>query len=131
MKLLWDTHTFLWFVAGSNEVSQKVRKTIETPSNEHFLSIASLWEISIKTALGKLDIKGRYESVINDVTDNDIQILPINFVHTVQQNQLPLHHRDPFDCMIVSQALTENMHIISRDKVFDEYLKNKPIKRIW
>ncbi len=103
MRLLWDTHTFLWFVAGSSELSQKARQTIETPSNEHFLSIASLWEISIKTVLGELAIQGSYESVINDVTENGIQILPINFTHTVQQHQLPLHHRDPFDRMIVSQ----------------------------
>jgi PIN domain nuclease of toxin-antitoxin system len=56
MKLLWDTHTFLWFVAGSSELSQAARRTIETPAHSHFISIASLWEISIKTALGKLNI---------------------------------------------------------------------------
>ncbi len=131
MRLLWDTHTFLWFVAGSSELSQKARQTIETPASQHFLSIASLWEISIKTALGKLHIQGNYESVINDVTGNGIQILPINFAHTVQQNQLPLHHRDPFDRIIVSQALVEGMHLISKDEVFDEYLKTQSIKRIW
>lgn len=131
MKLLWDTHTFLWFLAGSNEISSKVRQTIENPSNEHFISIAGLWEISIKTALGKLTIQGGYQTVIQDVTDNGIQILSINFAHTVQQNQLPLHHRDPFDRLIVSQAMVEGMNLISRDDIFDEYLKNQAIKRIW
>ncbi|MBC7922321.1 MAG: type II toxin-antitoxin system VapC family toxin, partial [Ferruginibacter sp.] len=124
-------HTFLWFVAGSSELSQQVRETVETPSNEHFLSIASLWEISIKTALGKLTIQGSYETVINDATDNGIQILPINFAHTVQQNKLPFHHRDPFDRIIVSQALVENMQLVSRDGIFDEYLKGKAVRRIW
>lgn len=122
MKLLWDTHTFLWFVAGSNELSQKARHTIESPANEYFVSIASLWEISIKNALGKLTIQGSYQTVIDDITDNSIQILPINFAHTVQQNQLLLQHRDPFDRMIVSQALIEGMNTISKDEVFDAYL---------
>jgi PIN domain nuclease of toxin-antitoxin system len=92
MNLLWDTHTFLWFVAGSNEISQKAIQTIANPSNEHFISIASLWEISIKTALGKLAIQGSYSTVINDITENGLQIFSINFAHTLQQNQLPLHH---------------------------------------
>ena len=131
MRLLWDTHTFLWFVAGSDEISLKVRQIIENPSNEHFISIASLWEISIKTALGKLAIQGSYQTVINDVTDNGIQILSINFAHTIQQNQLPLYHRDPFDRMIVSQAIVEGMNLVSKDDIFDEYLKVQAIKRIW
>ena len=131
MKLLWDTHTFLWFVAGSNELSQKALQTITNPSNEHFISIASLWEISIKTALGKLAIQGSYSTVINDITENGLQILSINFAHTVQQNQLPLHHRDPFDRMIVSQAIVEDMHLISKDEVFDSYLDQQNIRRIW
>ncbi len=89
MKLLWDTHTFLWFVAGSSELSQNARQIIEIPVNEHFLSIASLWEISIKTALGKLTILGNYASVIDDVTGNGIQILPIrsnriNYLYTTE-----------------------------------------------
>jgi PIN domain nuclease of toxin-antitoxin system len=131
MKLLWDTHTFLWFVAGSNQISDKARKYIETAESENYISIASLWEISIKTALGKLSIQGKYESVIDDVQNNGIIILPINFVHTVCQNQLPLLHRDPFDRIIVSQAITENMYLISADEIFDEYLKNTSIKRGW
>lgn len=131
MRLLWDTHTFLWFVAGSDEINSKVRQTIEDPSNEHFISVASLWEISIKTALGKLAIQGSYQSVIDDVTANGIQILSINFAHTVQQHQLPLYHRDPFDRMIVSQAIVEGMNLISKDDIFDEYLKDQAIKRIW
>jgi len=102
MKFLIDTHTFLWFVAGSLELSETAREQIKNDNNDIFISIASLWEISIKTALGKLQILGSYDTVINDVTDNEI--LPINFAHTVMQNELPFHHRYPFDRIIVSQA---------------------------
>lgn len=131
MQFLIDTHTFLWFVSNAKELSKTTKILIEDGNNEIFLSIASLWEISIKTALGKLSIKGKYESVIDDVNDNSIQILPINFAHTVKQNRLPFHHRDPFDRIIVSQAIVENMNFISADAIFDDYLKGISIKRIW
>ncbi len=131
MKFLIDTHTFLWFIAGSLELSETAKELIENDKNDIFISIASLWEISIKTAIGKLHILGSYDTVINDVTDNDIEILPINFAHTAMQNQLPFYHRDPFDRIIVSQAIVENMSFISCDKIFDTYLEDKLVTRIW
>lgn len=131
MRYLIDTYVFLWFVGNAKELSKTAKNTIEDGSNEIFISIASLWEISIKTALGKLTINGSYESVIDDVTDNSIQILPVNFAHTVEQNRLPFHHRDPFDRIIVSQAIVENIDFIRADAVFDDYLKGLPVKRIW
>ena len=131
MQYLIDTHVFLWFVSNAKELSKIAKNTIENGNNEIFISIASLWEISIKTALGKLTIKGDYESVIDDLNDNSIQILPINFAHTVEQNRLPFYHRDPFDRIIVSQTIIENMDLISDNAVFDDYLKGKSIKRIW
>ncbi len=100
-------------------------------NNEIFISIASLWEISIKTSINKLTIKSAYELIIEDVTENDMEILPINFAHTVIQNKLPFHHRDPFDRIIVSQAIAENMNLISKDAVFDTYFADKSVKRIW
>jgi len=118
MQYLIDTHVFLWFVSQAKEISQIAGTLIEDGNNEIFISIASLWEISIKTALGKLTINGKYETVIDDVNDNSIQILPINFAHTVEQNRLPFHHRDPFDRIIVSQAVIENMNFISADAGF-------------
>lgn len=131
MRYLIDTHVFLWFVSNAKELSQTTKTLIEDGQNEIHISIASLWEISIKTALGKLTINGNYESVIDDVNDNSIQILPVNFTHTVEQNRLPFHHRDPFDRIIISQAIVENMSFISADTIFDEYLKEKSIRRIW
>ena len=131
MIFLIDTHTFLWFITGSYELSKTAKELIEKDNNDIFISIASLWEISIKTAIGKLQILDNYDTVINDVIENDISILPINFTHTVIQNKLPFHHKDPFDRIIVSQAIVENMSLISRDDIFDLYLKDKEVKRIW
>ncbi len=131
MQYLIDTHVFLWFVSNAKELSQKSKTLIEDGNNEIFISIASLWEISIKNALGKLSINGKYKSVIDDVNDNNFEILPIKFAHTVKQNHLPFHHRDPFDRMIISQAIVENINLISSDSIFDDYVKGKSIKRIW
>ena len=131
MKYLIDTHTFLWFSEGAIDISSLAKQLITDKNNEIYISIASLWEISIKTALNKLTITGAYDLIIEDVTENDMEILPINFAHTVIQNKLPFHHRDPFDRIIVSQAIVENMDIISKDAVFDIYLADKSVKRIW
>jgi PIN domain nuclease of toxin-antitoxin system len=131
MKYLIDTHIFLWFVESSVKLSQKAKSIIEDKKSEIFISIASLWEISIKTSIGKLQIKGTFDSIESDLQDNSIEILPVTFAHTVENNQLPFHHRDPFDRIIVSQAIIENMDFISSDDIFDEYLKGKPVKRIW
>ncbi|GAB4051357.1 type II toxin-antitoxin system VapC family toxin [Spirosoma litoris] len=131
MNYLIDTQIFLWFISGSTELSKKARETIEDEDNEIFISIASLWEISIKTALGKLTINGNYETVINDVMENELEILPINFIHTVEQNRQPFYHKDPFDRIIVAKAIVEEMNLVSSDVIFDDYLKTKSIKRIF
>ncbi len=131
MRYLIDTHVFLWFVSNAKELSQTAKTLIEDGQNEIHISIASLWEISIKTALGKLTINGNYESIIDDVNENSIHLLPVNFTHTVEQNRLPFHHRDPFDRIIISQAIVETMSFLSADAIFDRYLKGKSIKRIW
>lgn len=131
MKYLIDTHTFLWFTNGSEEISSIAKSIIENRENDILISIASLWEISIKSALGKLSIKGQFESVIDDVWINNIEIIPINFNHLIIQNNLTFHHKDPFDRLIISQAIVENCNIIGCDCVFDNYLTNRIIKRIW
>ena len=131
MRYLIDTHVFLWFVSNTKDLTGTAKSILENEDNEIFLSIASLWEISIKTALGKLAIKGNYESVIDDVVENAIVILPINIAHTAAQNRLPLHHRDPFDRMLASQAIVEDMSFISSDAVYDQYFNPTAIRRIW
>ena len=131
MEYLIDTHTLLWFLEDSNELSGTAKKVVEDERNRIFISIASLWEISIKTALGRLSIDGSYESILNDLIENSIEILPINFAHTVQQNSLPFHHRDPFDRIIVSQAIVEKMDFVSIDSECDAYFDSRSPKRIW
>jgi PIN domain nuclease of toxin-antitoxin system len=131
MKLILDTHTFLWFVSGATELSNTARQSIENKQYTKFISIASLWEICIKTSLGKLTVKDTYGTLIDDIEENGFEILSISFPHTVVQHGLPFHHKDPFDRMIISQAIHENMNVIGRDIMFDPYLANTPVKRIW
>jgi PIN domain nuclease of toxin-antitoxin system len=112
-------------------LSKASSNLIENKQNQILISIASVWEISIKTSIGKLQIKGTYTSVIDDLNDNEIEILPIIFAHTVENNQLPFHHRDPFDRIIAAQAIVENIDFISADAAFDRYFSGKSVKRIW
>jgi PIN domain nuclease of toxin-antitoxin system len=131
MRLLLDTHTFLWFVAGSNELSQTAKLAIQNPQNEKFVSMASLWEMSIKTSLGKLSIGGGYANTLDDVDKNGFNLLPILFPHLVCQNVLAFHHKDPFDRLLIGQALVENMNIVGKDEIFDMYLQGTNTSRIW
>ena len=131
MNYLLDTHTFLWFVSNSPELSQKARQLMEDDTSNLFLSVAGIWEIGIKNSLGKLDVKGGFDTITNDLKANDIEIMFIEFNHVSIVNKLPFHHKDPFDRMIIAQSLAENMDIIGKDSDFDNYLVVKPIKRIW
>ncbi|WP_107671301.1 type II toxin-antitoxin system VapC family toxin [Cyanothece sp. BG0011] len=128
MKLLLDTHAFLWFIAGSSKLSQNARVLIEDQSNERFLSIASLWEIAIKVSIGKLKLQLSISDLVRDqVYDNDIKLLGISPQHLDTLKQLDFNHKDPFDRLIIAQAITENLTILSVDSVFDNY----PITRLW
>jgi len=131
MQYLLDSHTFLWYISGSGELSSKAKEIIGTPDSELLISIASLWEISLKHSLGKLEIKGTYDSIADDLTENDIEILPIDFIHTKVQTKLHHYHKDPFDRIIIAQALSENIDIISKDEIFDLYFKGEAVQRIW
>ena len=95
------------------------------------LSIVSLWEISIKNALGRLEVEDGYDSLADDLVKYSIDVLPIRFADTSQQNRLPFHHKDPFDRMIAAQALVERIDLVSRDEVFDRYFEGSEVKRIW
>jgi PIN domain nuclease of toxin-antitoxin system len=130
MRQLLDTHTFLWFVAGSNELSEAAKTLILQPLAQNFVSLASIWEISIKVKLGKLQIKGGIHSIIDDLAENNFEILPINFAHIVKNYEYEFFHRDPFDRIIIAQAEVENMQIIGKDEIFDKYMTGA-VKRIW
>lgn len=131
MKYLIDTHTFIWFIEGSPLVGSKIRSLIENSNNQIYISIASLWEISIKTSLRKLSMSMPYDFVYDDLKRLQIELLHIKFEHTALINKLPFHHKDPFDRMIVSQAICENLDLLSCDDKFDKYLSVSTQKRLW
>ena len=122
MKYLLDTHTLLWFLAGDETLSRKARQLIDDPGNEKFLSIVSLWEIAIKTGLGKLNLDKPFDQMFPErLAFNGIQILDITVDSLIKLTTLPFHHRDPFDRLIIAQGLVEGLPIISVDTVFDAY----------
>ena len=121
MNNLLDTHTFIWFIEGDLQLSDLARKSIERSDVINFVSIASLWEIAIKVSLKKLELKMPFSYVSNQILNNGFQILPITFEDTLTLTELPFHHRDPFDRLIISQSLTNNLSIISKDKLFNDY----------
>jgi len=121
MKILLDTHTFLWFLSGASELSKQARKHIENPEHEKYISIASFWEIAIKSSLGKLTIDVPFSKLKTESIKNWFQILPITFEDTLQLYTLPFHHRDPFDRIIISQAKENNLTLVSRDGNFSQY----------
>jgi PIN domain nuclease of toxin-antitoxin system len=124
MRILLDTHTFLWFFCGNTELSKQARVLIENPENEKYISIASFWEIAIKNSLGKLTLDVPFVELKTEAIKNSFQILPITFEDTLQLNALPFHHRDPFDQIIVSQAKENNLGLLSCDSNFSPYEVN-------
>jgi PIN domain nuclease of toxin-antitoxin system len=128
MRLLLDTHTFLWWINNDPLLSDSARAAIASERNECFLSLASCWELAIKASIGKLRLTKPVERFIpEELNANDFQLLSIDFRHIAKVEALPFHHRDPFDRLLVAQVLTEKMTIISADTVLSEY----GVKRIW
>lgn len=122
MKLLLDTHTFLWFVNDNPKLSNHLKDLIEDTNNVSYLSVASLWEMSIKFNLGKLTLDPNYEEFVErEVTTSTIQLLNIELSHLRINATLPFHHRDPFDRLIIAQSIAENIPIVSVDSAFDKY----------
>ena len=127
MKLLLDTHIFLWFIMGSSTLSTHARDLIEDGANEKFLSVVSLWEIAIKYSLGKLSLSAPFDELIpQQLSLNGFELLNIKIDHATMVATLPFHHRDPFDRLLIAQAAVEKMPIVSVDAVFDAY----PITRL-
>jgi PIN domain nuclease of toxin-antitoxin system len=123
-----DTHAFLWFIGGSKQLSGQARRLIENPANERFLSVGSMWEMAIKVSIGKLEIQLPFTRLQSEyIQGNDIQILPIQSEHLDEQKTLNFYHNDPFDRLIISQAIVEEMKLISKDRK----LKSYPVECIW
>ena len=127
MKLLLDTHTFLWFITTDNQLSKNVIELISNLSNRRWISIASIWEIVIKMSLNKLDVRGGFKTIEDFLENNDFEILPINFNHIKSLLTLPLIHNDPFDRIIISQAINDNLTIVTKDSKFRDY----EVKIVW
>jgi len=124
---LLDTHTLLWFLDAHPNLSKRAREIIEDPESNLSVSIVSLWEISIKVNLNKLSIDSDISQLEQDIQQLGISLLPILVPALDQYLQLPLHHRDPFDRLLISQAITMNKIVLSADSQFDAYA----VERIW
>jgi PIN domain nuclease of toxin-antitoxin system len=128
MKILLDTHAFLWIISDAPALSKKAKESFLDQENDLFLSLASIWEMAIKSSLGKLTLKQPIEKFFPaQLQENSILQLDISFRHVAHVASLPFHHRDPFDRLIISQAIQENLPILSDDGAFDAY----NIQRLW
>jgi PIN domain nuclease of toxin-antitoxin system len=128
MRLLLDTHAFLWFVTASPKLSAGAEGVIRASGNQLLLSVASVWETAIKQNLGRLPLSEPLDSFIPEhLRTNRITLLPIQLRHTFAVARLPLHHRDPFDRRLVAQAISESIPVVSADGAFDAY----PVQRLW
>jgi PIN domain nuclease of toxin-antitoxin system len=128
MNLLLDTHVFLWFCQDQPALSAAAKALIENPANRKLLSIASCWEIAIKTGLGKLKLGEPSATYIPAaLARTGFELLPISVAHATGVEGLPLLHRDPFDRLLVAQAIAERLPIVSGDALLDAY----GIIRLW
>ena len=128
MKVLLDTHIFLWWISDDSRLSDRAREVIGDGRNELFFSAASGWEISSKAGLGRLDVPEDLQRFIADqLSRNAIQVLPIYLSHALHTGSLPGHHRDPFDRILVSQAILEKLPLLSADPQISPY----PVQVVW
>ena len=128
MNLLLDSHAFVWMHEQPHKLSVKVASEILNPANQIYLSAASVWELQIKIALGKFKFNDTFTNVIaEELQTNGLQILPVNLSHALYLENLPLHHKDPFDRLLISQAIVENMILVSADPKFSDY----PVSLLW
>lgn len=121
MKLLLDTHILLWYLEGHSNLPEAQRLKIEDRRNQVAVSAVSLWEMTIKIAIGKLELMDDLATIENTLLRQGILILPIQTVHLQRLLSLPFHHRDPFDRLIIAQALAEEMTLVSDDTAFSTY----------
>jgi PIN domain nuclease of toxin-antitoxin system len=122
MKLLLDSHTFIWWDNDHSKLSPKVLALCQDPANTLLLSVASVWEMQIKAQLGKLTLRLPLgDMVTTQQRANGIEIIPIMLVHTLALDNLPWHHKDPFDRMLIAQANTESAVLLSKDTIFSLY----------
>jgi len=128
MKLLLDTHAVLWFLEGAPQLSEAARSAVEDEGNECWVSMASGWEMAIKSQMGKLRLPLPFEGLFPGALESrGFSILPVHAGHLHRYHALPLHHRDPFDRLLVAQALADAFAVVGNDAAFDAY----GVTRIW
>jgi len=127
MDYLLDTHTFIWFLEGSEKLPTRLVDSISDLNNTCYVSLASLWELSIKISAGKLELQTDFTNLESSIQVLSLKVLPISIPHINTVFELEFHYRDPFDRIIIAQAITENLTVISKDKNFSLY----PIKLLW
>jgi PIN domain nuclease of toxin-antitoxin system len=128
VRLLLDTHAFLWWVDDSRRLSRKARAAIANRDSACYLSLASVWEMAIKVSVDRLKLPSAVDRFVSEqMAANAFEALPIDLRHASDVARLPFHHRDPFDRLLVAQALSEALAIVSADPVFAKY----GVKRVW
>lgn len=127
-RLLLDTHTFLWWADDSPQLGAAARKAIGDGGNECYLSLASCWELSIKSSLGKLRLVKPVERFVSEqLAANAFTLLGVEMRHVAKVAKMPFHHRDPFDRLLIAQATTEKLIIVTPDSAFADY----GLKTLW
>ena len=127
-RLLLDTHAFLWWVNDAPELSAAARLSIADTTNDCFLSLASCWEMAIKSSLGKLRLARSLDRFVSEqLVANGFLLLNIELRHAAKIEKLPFHHRDPFDRLLIAQAISDKLTIVSADSIFSEY----GVKILW
>jgi PIN domain nuclease of toxin-antitoxin system len=122
MNLLIDTHVLIWWSANSRRLGRNAKELISTSDNSVWVSAASVWEISIKTAVGRLEISGVLDGRISeDLERHGFRTLPIEVRNALAVRELPLHHRDPFDRMLIAQARCEDLTLLTADPAIAAY----------
>ncbi len=128
MRVLVDTHTFLWALLNDHRLSAKAKQILSSDTNELVFSLVSLWEIAIKIKTGKLNTIGSSVAYLRDeMAAYGMELLPIRYEHILQLESLPHHHNDPFDRLLIAQAATESLPILTADEKFKQY----DVKVIW
>ena len=128
MRLLLDTHAFLWWIADDARLSKRARSAIASRRDTCFVSVASCWEIAIKVSLEKLKLESPVDRFIPEqLAVNSFSLLPIEFAHVARVARFAFHHRDPFDRLLAAQAVIEDLTLVSADPIFPRY----GAKRLW
>jgi len=122
VKLLLDTHALIWWLTGPERLNERARREIADLANDVYVSSATAWEMAVKTGLGRLPVPPNLQAWLPEQLSADrLMVMPVTLTHALGVKQLPLHHRDPFDRLLIAQAMTEDMLIVTRDRIFQGY----------